>query len=146
MSLETLRLYGKKIPLVSYVTKAASRERDRGHFVAGPVTLALGIILALLLFPQKAAAAAIYALAFGDGLASLVGTAFGGRKPAWLRGKSVEGCAACFSAVFLSTWCVYFDITRALAVSLTALAIEAMPLGDADNVIIPVMLGAVLLL
>ncbi|MDR1099977.1 MAG: hypothetical protein LBL28_05785, partial [Treponema sp.] len=63
--METLRLLGIKVPIISSLTSMASRSRDIGHFVIGPVTLGLGALLALLLYPAPAASIAIYALAFG---------------------------------------------------------------------------------
>src|SRR5512135_578477 len=75
---ESSRLRGIPVPLVSDLTLIASREKDRDGFVLGPVTLGLGAMLSLLLYPLPAASLAIYALAFGDGIASLAGTMLGG--------------------------------------------------------------------
>jgi len=73
---EKLRMAGRPVFIISNLTVLASREHDRGHFVIGPVTLGLGAMLALLLYPSTAAAIAVYALAFGDGLASVAGKLF----------------------------------------------------------------------
>ena len=73
---EKMRIAGRPVFIVSDLTVLASREHDRGRFVIGPVTLGLGAMLALLLYPSTAAAIAVYALAFGDGLASLAGKLF----------------------------------------------------------------------
>jgi len=70
---ERLRIEGQPVLLISDLTIIASRERDKGRFVLGPVTLGVGAMLSLLLYPSTAAAIAIYALAFGDGFASLAG-------------------------------------------------------------------------
>jgi len=79
---ETLRMQGVSVGLISRITEAASRRRDKGSFSYGPVTLGLGAMLALMLYPEPAAAIAIYALAFGDGFSSLFGKIFGrGRDP-----------------------------------------------------------------
>jgi len=61
--MEQLRLAGVEVPLVSSLTSMASRPRDMGNFVLGPVTLGMGALLALLLFPSPAACIGIYALA-----------------------------------------------------------------------------------
>ena len=139
--MEYLRLSGVKVPLISSVTGMASRKRDMGRFVMGPVTLGLGALLALLLYPSPAAAIAIYALAFGDGIASLVGKLFGRIRPGFLFGKSVEGCFACFTVVLLSAYAVCGQLHVALVAAFTAMIIEAMPLEDYDNLIIPVIVG-----
>jgi dolichol kinase len=141
--MEALRLSGVKVPIVSSLTCMASRSRDRGRFVMGPVTLGLGALLALLLYPSPAASIAIYALAFGDGFAGLVGKFFGRLRPAFLCGKSLEGSLACFVAVFIAGYIVTGSLGLTLAVALTAMAVEALPLEDYDNLALPVMVGLV---
>jgi dolichol kinase len=141
--METLRLAGVRIPLVSSLTMMASRSRDRGRFVMGPVTLGMGALLALLLYPSPAASIAIYALAFGDGFASLVGKLFGVLRPRLLCGKSVEGSLACFIAVFVAAYHVSSSVRLAFAAALTATAVEALPLADYDNLALPVTVGLV---
>lgn len=139
--MEYLRLSGVKVPVISSLTSVASRPRDRGRFVMGPVTLGLGALIALLLYPSPAAAIAIYALAFGDGIASLVGKFFGKTRPAFLFGKSVEGSLACFSAVLASAYAVSGSMRVAFTAAFTAMVVEALPLEDYDNMLIPVTVG-----
>jgi len=139
--MESLRLSGVKVPLVSSLTKIASRPRDNGRFVMGPVTLGFGALLALLFYPSSAAAIAIYALAFGDGFASLAGKFIGKTRPAFLFGKSAEGSIVCFAAVFVSAYFVCGNMNIALVAAFTAMVVEAMPLGDYDNLAIPVTVG-----
>jgi len=141
--MEYLRLSGIKIPVVSSITSMASRQRDIGHFVMGPVTLGLGALLALLLYPSNAAAIAVYALAFGDGIASLAGKFIGKWRPAFLYGKSVEGSLACFTVVLFSAYAVSGNIRVAFAAALTAMVMEALPMEDYDNIVIPVTVGLV---
>jgi len=141
--MEQMRLAGVEVPLVSRLTSMASRPRDMDRFVLGPVTLGIGALLALMLFPSPAACIGIYALAFGDGFASLVGKLFGRTRPAFLLGKSVEGSMACFVAVFVSAWLVSRSATVALVAAITATAVEALPLKDYDNLALPLIVGAV---
>jgi dolichol kinase len=119
----------------------ASRSRDIGHFVMGPVTLGLGALLALLLYPSPVASIAIYALAFGDGFASLVGKFFGRLRPAFLCGKSIEGSLACFIAVLTASFQISQNIRISLIAALTAMAVEALPLEDYDNLALPMTVG-----
>jgi dolichol kinase len=141
--MEYLRLSSVKVPVISSLTSMASRSRDIGHFVMGPVTLGLGALLALLLYPSPVAAIAIYALAFGDGFASLVGKFFGKCRPAFLLGKSIEGSLVCFFVVFVSAYAVSGSVYISVAAALTAMVVEAMPLEDYDNLILPVTVGLV---
>jgi dolichol kinase len=143
IKMESLRLRGFSVALVSSLTGLASRPRDRGRFVLGPVTLGLGALLALLMYPSPAASIGIYALAFGDGFASLIGKLFGRLRPAFLRGKSLEGCAACFFAVLIAAHQVSHDYRIALASALSAMVTEALPLENYDNLALPLAVGLV---
>lgn len=138
---EYARLHGHSIVLISAVTVIASRPRDRGRFVVGPVTLGIGAMLALLLYPAPAAFLAIYALAFGDGIASLVGRAFG--RVQIVRGTTLEGSLACFVAVFAVGLALTGDTATAIVVASTATVLEALPTDDMDNIILPVGVGLV---
>lgn len=135
--LENLRMNGFSIPFFSSLTIQAARKRDEGHFVLGPVTLGLGALLVTAFFPPETAAIAIFALAFGDGFASLVGKPFGRIKPAFMFGKSVEGTMACFLAVLFVTWKVTNNLSVTLMAALTTAIVEALPLEDFDNLLIP---------
>ena len=139
--MEYLRLSGVKIPVFSSLNKMASRPREAGRFVMGPVTLGLGALIALLLYPSHVASVAIYALAFGDGFASLVGKFFGKWRPAILYGKSVEGSFACFTATLISAYAVSGNMRIAAIAAFTAMIVEALPLKDYDNLVLPVTVG-----
>jgi len=141
--MEQLRLAGVEVPLVSSLTSMASRPRDMGNFVLGPVTLGIGALLALLLFPSPAACIGIYALAFGDGFAGLAGKLFGRIRPAFLFGKSIEGSLACFMATFISAYLVSQSYFVSLTAAFTAMTVEALPLEDYDNVALPLVVGVV---
>jgi dolichol kinase len=111
--------------------------------VLGPVTLGIGALLALLLYPPQVASIAIYALAFGDGIASVVGKFFGRIRPAFLCGKSIEGSLACFFVVLLASSKISNDYKTALIAATCATMVEALPLQDYDNLAIPVLVGCV---
>jgi len=139
---EFSRLTGRAIPYISRITAYASRKRDEGRFVLGPVTLGLGVLLTLLFFPPKAALIGIFALAFGDGVASLAGKIWGKRKIPYLRGKTLEGSTACFGAVFISSLALTRDPLQSLEIALLTVLVEALPIRDYDNLLIPLIVGA----
>ncbi|GHV70622.1 phosphatidate cytidylyltransferase [Spirochaetia bacterium] len=141
--MESLRLAGINVPLISRITSRASRARDQGRFVLGPVTLGMGALMALLLYPSPAASIAIYALAFGDGFASLIGKFFGRIRPAFLYGKSLEGSLACFTAVFISAWQVSRSYKISFLAAFSATLVEALPLEDYDNMALPIAVGLI---
>jgi dolichol kinase len=139
--LESLRFKGIQFPIVSSLTDFASRSRDKGHFVLGPVTLGAGAFVSILIFPQKTAEIAVFALAFGDGLSSLTGKFLGRIRPRFLCGKSLEGSLACFLGVFISAWISSGRLRTALLAAAFAVPVEALPLRDWDNIIIPLVTG-----
>jgi len=143
--LEFLRLRGVNTPAISAITRLASRPRDKGKFVAGPVTLGAGALLAVVCFPPQAAQIAIYALAFGDSLSGLVGRVFGRLRPAFLRGKSVEGSLACFIAVFAASFLATSRPVLSLTAACVSTIVEAFPLRDWDNIVFPLAAGAAVL-
>ena len=142
---EQARIAGTRVALISDITVLALRERDRQGFVLGPVTLGLGAMLALLLYPEPAASVAIYALAFGDSAASVVGTTIGRLKIPFTGGKSVAGSLACFLAVLAVTLRVTGNLNASLAIAAAAALLEAAPTRDYDNLLIPVGAGLVAL-
>jgi phytol kinase len=140
---EHSRLQGFPVPLVSDLTLIASREKDRHGFVLGPVTLGLGSMLSLLLYPLPAATLAIYALAFGDGIASLAGTLLRGPRIPLFGGKTISGSLACFAAVFTATLSVTQRPLDAFIIASASAFLEAIPAGNFDNFILPVGVGLI---
>jgi dolichol kinase len=140
---ETSRRQGRPIVVVSDVTLIASRDADKGRFVLGPVTLGVGALLALIMYPEPAATIAILALAFGDGFASLVGKVVRGPAIPFLAGKTVSGCVACFVAVFLVTLRITGRPLESLIIAGVATFLEGIPSGNFDNIIIPFGVGMV---
>lgn len=135
---ELLRLKGHNIPLVAKITMLAARDRDNNKVVFGPITLVCGILIAALVLPIEYAQLGIYALAFGDGFASLVGKAFGHIEIPYSGGKTIAGSSGCFiassCAAFLCTHNIFISIVTGILTTL----IEGLPLGDYDNLVIPI--------
>lgn len=140
---EILRTKGIEVPVISEITAAAARKRDENRFVLGPVTLCLGVLLTALLFNPKAASIGIYALAAGDGLASLTGKMFGRLKIPFTGGKSVVGSLTCFFVIFLLSFVVCKNTFMALILGVAGMIAEMLPLKDFDNILIPVLLAAI---
>lgn len=138
---ESLRFLGFSPPFVSSVTAAVSRKREQGHFVLGPVTLGLGALLPLLLFPPPVAALAVYVLAFADSASTIVGKFLGRLRPAFLSGKSLEGILACFAAAALTGFLLFHDWRLAAAAGLASMLVDVFPIKDFDNLVLPLAAG-----
>ena len=151
---EILRLKGINVPVISEVTEIASRKRDENRFVLGPVTLVLGILVSAIFFKSPASTVGIFALSFGDGLASLSGKCFGKIKVPLSQGKTVAGCITCFLAIFISSFLVLWFYSGTIvyhfsycAISLilasVGMFIELLPIKDFDNLIIPFLISLI---
>jgi phytol kinase len=138
---EILRSQGVQVAFISRVTCAAARNGDSNRLILGPVTLALGAMVSLLLYPETAASIAIYALAFGDSFSSIAGKLFG-RIPLPLSGrKTFEGSLACFLSVLYVVGRMIGFNSKTLIIALAATLLEAIPLGDLDNIVLPIGTG-----
>lgn len=138
---EILRQKGISVPLISLITVTAARKRDEDKIVFGPVTLVLGVVLALLLWQEKFAVAGILALALGDGFASLAGKTFGRIQLPFTGGKTAAGSITCFFAIYSSSFIVLKNTEISLILAAAGTVIEGLPLKDFDNVFIPLILG-----
>ena len=143
---ESLRLQGREVAFISLVTRLASRDRDKNRAVLGPVTLGLGALLCLMMYPEPAATVGIYALAFGDGFSSLIGKLVGRVTLPFTGGKTLEGSLAAFVAVWIAVSAFDHQPLTALAVAAVATLLEALPLKDLDNLVIPLGTGLFYLL
>lgn len=143
---EFLRLKNVSIPVISKITEIAARKRDENRFVLGPVTLVCGILISAYFLPLDCARVGIYALAFGDGTASLAGKLFGKVTIPGSHGKTVAGSLVCFFSVFVATFCCCQNCFVSLVVGVAAMFIEMLPLADFDNVLIPVAIGSLYML
>ncbi len=139
--IEILRVQGVSVGIIGRITEAASRKRDQNGFVFGPVTLGLGAMLALMLYPEPAAAIAIYALAFGDGFSSLFGKIFGRVHIPFTGGKTFAGSSACLVSVFIISYLISGSLSSAAVIALIATFLEVLPSKDLDNLILPVGTG-----
>lgn len=143
---ELLRFNGIRVPVISSITEYASRKRDAGKIVLGPATLGIGAMAALFFYPDPAASLAIYALAFGDGLSSVFGKLYGRVTIPFSREKTYMGSISCFIAVFLFSLAVVKNPVLAFITAVSATLLEALPLKDLDNIVIPLGTGFVVYL
>lgn len=107
--------------------------------MSGAATLALGYALAWWLFPVPAAERAMLVTAVADPMAATVGSRYGGG-----RRKSRAGSAACAAAAAIVLLLTGLPGPAALMVAVVATAAERVPWRGADNVVMPVSVGAAL--
>lgn len=136
---EWARLNGIRFPVLSFVTRLCVRSSERRKFALAPVTLALGVVLSLVLFPPLVACVTIAILACADSMATIVGKFYGKVRIPYNHKKSLEGSVAFFITAFLCA-VIYVPFKTALIVSLVSCIIESLPV-DYDNISIPLGTG-----
>jgi len=119
-----------------------SRPEETPRFIIRPIYLAVGIILALVLFPTRIAYASICIVAVGDPVAAYVGRKVG-RTPVRKK-KTLEGLAAGFMASFLLASLIVYPVV-ALVGSAGAILMELLDIPD-DNLTMPIAAGALMML
>jgi len=132
--------------------------RDAEHQAGGALGIVLypaTVLLLILIFYRRleVAAAAWGILAFGDGMATVCGLAFGRRKLPWNPAKSWAGSAAyvafgTLAAAALLTWTAperryswAFALVAGGAAALLAAGLESVPQGLDDNLGVPLVAG-----
>jgi len=136
---EYARLNGIRFPVLSFVTGLCVRNSERRRFAFAPVTLALGVVLSLVLFPTLVACVTIAILACADSMATLVGKYYGKFRIPYNHKKSIEGSTAFFITALICA-AIYVPLKTALIVSLVSCIIESLPVKH-DNISIPLGTG-----
>ena len=121
-------------------------RKNEEHSMTGTVPYILGISLSLYAYATPVAVAAVCFLAFGDVAATTVGERFGRTK---IGKKSLEGTAAFIviavsaglalhlAGLHLTPWVIVVG-------AVVAAGVELLPLPVNDNLMIPVLSGAVM--
>jgi len=137
---EYLRLHERQLPIIATITRLAARKEETSGWILSPVSYAIGITVALNLFPRPVNYAAISVLTVGDGLAALVDMRCGSHLIPYNRRKSMEGSITCFLASLISTLTFVDPLTAFLGAVAGTLA-ESLPTRQAENIIVPMTSG-----
>lgn len=138
--IRNLRTGSSDIPSLRWlqvVTEFVSRGNESESFILAPVTLALGAAGTLLLFDGAVMQIGIFALAFGDTAAALVGRLAPIIRLPLNPGKSLGGFLGCLSTTAVLSYVVTQDLQVSLLASLCSALLESLPIRDLDNLILP---------
>lgn len=147
----SLILRYRQIPIISHLQKYFEREHDLKRFPGkGLIYMVAGSGLAYAVFSREIAVASILILAFGDSLTHIIGKYFGSIRSPFDETKHVEGTVISF---FITALVVmkFTSFNQVVVGTLIAMFIEMMPIKIwkiriDDNLIIPVLAGAVMTL
>jgi len=140
---ELARIQGFNLPVTSTITWNAAITPEIYEFVTSPIFFAVGIMLALLIFPASIGYAAIAIFTLGDSVATIFGKKLGRHVFPYNKGKKVEGTLfgflfACLGALlFVNPW-------KALVGAVVGMFVETLPMPMSDNLTIPLISGMVL--
>ena len=142
VALEFQRLNGARLPRVRRLDKWVLRRDESRRAATAPLTLALGMLVALWCLPPRIAFPCILIAAVADSAASVIGARWGRVFWPHNRMKTLEGSIAfLISAVVCAS--VYLPLPGALLLAVTAAVLESLPLQDWDNFVTPVGSGLV---
>lgn len=143
---EIVRLNSPSLNNYIYTHLGGVIRTNEEQKMTGTVPYILGVGFSFYAYSTPVAAAAICFLAFGDVAATTIGERFGKTK---IGGKSLEGTAAFIVAslvvgfllpvtgLHLASWVMVLG-------ALAAAGIELLPLALNDNLVIPILAGAVM--
>ena len=146
LAFETVRLMLPGVNRFLYLHFGSFIRKNEERKLTGTAPYILGVGLSLYAYSTPAAAAAICFLAFGDVAATTIGERFGKTK---VGDKSLEGTAA-FVAAALAAGILLSVLGLGLAPwimllgALAAAGVELLTLRVNDNLVIPVVAGAVM--
>jgi dolichol kinase len=141
---ELARNLGFNVPITSTLTWKAAITPEIHEFVTSPIFFAVGMILALVVFPIPVGYAAIAPLTLGDGFATLFGKKLGRHAFPYNKGKMFEGTFFGFLFAFVGAW-FFVGPLKALVAAAAGMLAETLPTPVNDNLTIPVVSGLVLL-
>ncbi|MCS7258129.1 MAG: hypothetical protein NZ601_01980 [candidate division WOR-3 bacterium] len=123
------------------------RRKEYYSFTGGTYLL-LAAFVSILIFPDRGIfMLAILYLVIGDTVAALIGLSFGHQK---IFRKTLEGTLACLISCILLAYFIpqlpgiNLSFKVALIGAITATIVEALPTEVNDNVVIPILSGAVM--
>jgi len=146
---ELARVLGYNVPVASTITWNAAITPEIYEFVTSPIFFAVGIMLALIIFPVSPvpvgyASIAIFTL--GDGFATLFGKKFGRHVFPYNKGKKIEGTLFGFLFAWLGATLFIVNPLKALVGAAVGMFVETLPTPVSDNLTIPLISGLTLLI
>lgn len=146
---ELARVLGYNVPVASTITWNAAITPEIYEFVTSPIFFAVGIMLALIIFPVFSVSvgyASIAIFALGDGMATLFGKKLGRHVFPYNKGKKIEGTLFGFLFAWLGATLFIVNPLKALVGAAVGMFVETLPTPVNDNLTIPLISGLTLLI
>lgn len=143
---ELARVLGYNVPVASTITWNAAITPEIYEFVTSPIFFAVGIMLALIIFPVPVGYASIAIFTLGDGTATLFGKKLGRHVFPYNKGKKIEGTLFGFLFAWLGASLFIVDPLKAFVGAAVGMFVETLPTPVSDNLTIPLISGLTLLI
>jgi len=143
---ELARVLGYNVPIASTITWNAAITPEIYEFVTPPIFFAVGIMLALIIFPVPVGYASIAIFTLGDGIATLFGKKLGRHVFPYNKGKKIEGTLFGFLFAWLGATLFIVNPLKALVGAAVGMFMETLPTPVSDNLTIPLISGLTLLI
>lgn len=143
---ELARVMGYNVPVTSTITWNAAITPEIYEFVTSPIFFAVGIMLALIIFPVPVGYASIAIFTLGDGIATLFGKKLGRHVFPYNKGKKIEGTLFGFLFAWLGATLFIVNPLKALVGAAVGMFVETLPTPVNDNLTIPLISGLTLLI
>jgi len=137
---EFFRVNGAAVPGASWVSRLVIRRQERRRMATGPLTLGLGMLVALACFPRAVALACILMGVVADSMAAVVGERWGHMRWPHNPRKTVAGTLVFLAGAFACA-VVYLPPPEALLIGACGAFLESLPMQDWDNFLAPVGAG-----
>jgi len=143
---ELARVLGYNVPVASTITWNAAITPEIYEFVTPPIFFAVGIMLALIIFPVPVGYASIAIFTLGDGFATLFGKKLGRHVFPYNKGKKIEGTLLGFLFAWLGATYFIVNPLKAFVGAAVGMFVETFPTPVSDNLTIPLISGLTLLI
>ncbi len=125
------------------VTVLLAREQERSDIVWAPISLAVGAMITIALFPQPLSHIGILALALGDTAALIGGKVLKGPLLPFTREKHLSGFVSCWIVCAAVVWVYTGHFWAALTAGAAAAAAESLQVRNGDNILLPLAVALV---
>ncbi len=137
LEVEYIRIeWGKRVPFFWRFMRGKEKER-----IGGEIFFIIGSIIAISVFSQPVASAAILMTTFGDMAAAVFGKAFGKTWIPKLENRAIEGVLAEFIVNFFVGYILLTNISVIVVMASTATFVETIVHKMDDNLLIPLFAG-----
>lgn len=140
LAVEILDRRGSRLPFLTALTERCKRTFESGRLSRGALFLVLSGVTTPYLFGSHAAAIGLGQAFVADVTSTLAGIRWGRLRLPYSKTKSWVGSAVFFATAFAVSL-VFVSWPQALALAAIGAVVESLPIPEADNLTVPLVVG-----